>query len=406
VTEISNNVSGASHDPSRKNVIMLALSLAFAMSGASIIMTVSSLAGHMLAVDKSLATVPLALQMAFVMATTIPASMLMRRIGRRAGFIVGQGIGLTAGVICVIAIHQGSFVLFTVGSALFGSHNAFWQYYRFAAAETADAAFRSRAISLVMSGGVVAAICGPELAKFSRDLLAPFTFAGSYAIIGMLCVATVALLAFIDIPKPEARDLKETGRPLKEIGRQPLFVVAVLSAMVGYGVMALVMTATPIAMMVSGHEFDDSAFVIQWHALGMFAPSFFTGHLIQRFGALNIILVGAVMNLACVGVNLSGVEVLQFWGGLVLLGVGWNFMFIGGTSLLTETYRPAERAKVQAFNDFLVFGLVTVGSFSSGVMLSTFGWEAVNYAVIAPVLVAFTATVWLRLVHRSGANIA
>ena len=406
MTEISNNVSGASHDPSRKNVIMLALSLALAMSGATMIMSVSSLAGHMLATDKSLATVPLAMQMAFVMATTIPASMLMRRIGRRAGFIVGQGIGLTAGLICVTAIYQGSFVLFTVGSALFGSHNAFWQYYRFAAAETADDAFRSRAISLVMSGGVVAAICGPELAKFGRDLLVPFTFAGSYAIIGMLCVATVALLAFIDIPKSEARDLKETGRPLKEIGRQPLFVVAVLSAMVGYGVMALVMTATPIAMMVSGHEFGDAAFVIQWHALGMFAPSFFTGHLIQRFGALNIILVGVVMNLACVGVNLSGVEVLQFWGGLVLLGVGWNFMFIGGTSLLTETYHLAERAKVQAFNDFLVFGLVTVGSFSSGVMLNTFGWEAVNYAVIAPVLVAFAATVWLRLVHRSGANMA
>ena len=406
MTEISNNDSEATHDPSRKNVILLALSLALAMSGATMIMSVSALAGHMLAVDKSLATVPLALQMAFVMATTVPASMLMRRIGRRAGFIVGQGIGLTAGVICITAIHQGSFVLFAVGSALFGSHNAFWQYYRFAAAETADAAFRSRAISLVMSGGVIAAICGPELAKFSRDLLAPFTFAGSYAIIGMLCVAAVALLSFIDIPKPGARDLKETGRPLKEIARQPLFVVAVLSAMVGYGVMALVMTATPIAMMVSGHEFDDSAFVIQWHALGMFAPSFFTGHLIQRFGALNIILVGAVMNLACVGVNLSGVGVLQFWGGLVLLGIGWNFMFIGGTSLLTETYHPAERAKVQAFNDFLVFGLVTVGSFSSGVMLSTFGWEAVNYAVIAPVLVAFTATVWLRLVHRSGANIA
>ena len=184
-----------------------------------------------------------------------------------------------------------------------------------------------------------------------------------------------------------------------------MFVVAVLSAMVGFAVMALVMTATPIAMMASGHEFDDAALVIQWHLLGMFAPSFFTGHLIQRFGVLNIILVGVLLNLACVGVNLSGVEVLQFWGSLVLLGVGWNFMFIGGTSLLTETYHPAERAKVQAFNDFLVFGLVTVGSFSSGVVLHAFGWEAVNYAVIAPVLIAFAAAVWLRLVqHPAAAN--
>jgi MFS family permease len=379
---------------------LLALSLALAMSGVSIIGTVSPLVGHMLVVDKSLATVPLALQMTFVMATTIPASMLMRRIGRRAGFIVGQCIGLTAGVICVTAIYQGSFVGFAVGSALFGSHNAFWQYYRFAAAETADDAFRSRAISLVMSGGVVAAILGPELAKFSRDLLAPYSFAGTYVVIGLLCVASVALLAFIDIPKPEARELEGTGRPLTEIGRQPMFIVAVLSAMVGFAVMALVMTATPIAMMASGHEFDDAALVIQWHLLGMFVPSFFTGHLIRRFGALNVILVGVVMNLACVGVNLSGVEVLQFWGGLVLLGVGWNFMFIGGTALLTETYRPAEQAKVQAFNDFLVFGLVTVGSFLSGAMLHAFGWDAVNYAVIAPVLVTFAATLWLRFAHR------
>ncbi len=405
MTETTNKASEISPDPSRKNVILLALSLALAMSGVAIIGTVSPLAGYMLAADKSLATVPLALQMVFVMISTIPASMLMRRIGRRAGFIVGQGIGLTAGVICVTAIHQGSFVLFAVGSALIGSHNAFWQYYRFAAAETATAAFRSRAISLVMGGGVVAAIFGPELAKFSRDLLAPLTFAGSYAAIGALCIATVALLAFIDIPKPEAQELKDTGRPLTEIGRQPTFVVAVLSAMVGMAVMALVMTATPIAMMVSGHEFEDAAFVIQWHLLGMFVPSFFTGHLIQRFGVLNIILVGVLLNLACVGVNLSGVEVLQFWGSLVLLGVGWNFMFIGGTSLLTETYHPAERAKVQAFNDFLVFGLVTVGSFSSGVVLHAFGWEAVNYAVIAPVLIAFAAAVWLRLVqHPAAAN--
>jgi MFS family permease len=401
--ETTNKVSKTSPDPSRRNVVLLALSLALAMSGVSIIGTVSPLVGHMLAVDKSLATVPLAMQMAFVMVSTFPASLLMRRVGRRAGFILGQFIGLTAGVICVTAIHQGSFVLFTVGSALFGSHNAFWQYYRFAAAETATAAFRSRAISLVMSGGVIAAILGPELAKLSRDLLAPFTFAGAYAVIGVLCVASVGLLAFINIPKPEAQELKDTGRPLAEIGRQPLFVVAVLSAMIGFAVMALVMTATPIAMMASGHEFDDAAFVIQWHLLGMFVPSFFTGHLIRRFGVLNIIFVGVLLNLACVGVNLSGVEVLQFWGGLVLLGFGWNFMFIGGTSLLTETYQPAERAKAQAFNDFFVFGLATVGSFSSGAMLNAFGWDAVNYAVIAPALVTSAAIVWLRLVHRPSA---
>ena len=384
-------------DHAVRNVALLAAGLALSMTGSSMVVTVSSLAGHMLAADKRLATVPLALQFAFMMASTVPASLLMERIGRRFGFMVGQAIGGLAVAVATYGIHDGSFAIFAAGSALFGIHNAFWQYFRFAAAETASEAFRSRAISLVLGGGVVAAICGPELAKFGSGLLPGVPFAGSYALIVGLCAATVVILWFIRIPRPSLEERQDSGRPLAEIGRQPKLVVAVLSGMVSYGVMSLIMTATPIAMMTSGHPFEDAAFVIQWHLLGMYVPSFFTGHLIRRFGVLPVILTGALLNLSCAAINLTGDQVLQFWGALVLLGLGWNFMFIGGTTLLTEVYKPAERAKVQAMNDFLVFGMVTVASFSSGALLSAFGWQAVNYALIAPVLLAFAATVWLRL---------
>ena len=387
-------------DPSQRNVVVLALCLALAMTGASLVMTVSALAGQMLAADKRLATVPLALQFAVTMLATYPASILMRRIGRRAGFTIGQCFGLAAALIATLGIWHGSFVVFAAGGSLFGVHMAFWQYYRFAAADTASPEFRSRAISLVLSGGVLAAICGPELAKATRGLLDPVMFAGSYAAIMALCLAAIALLQFIDIPLPPPAERRNSGRPLKVIARQPVFLVAVLAAMVGYSVMSLVMTATPLAMQGHHHAFEDAAFVIQWHVLGMFAPSFFTGHLIRRFGALNIMLAGAVMNAACVVVNLSGVEMVQFWSALVLLGVGWNFMFVGATTLLTETHTVQEKARVQGLNDVLVFSSVTVASFSSGALQSAFGWQAVNLAMVGPLAVALTAMLWLRLSGR------
>ena len=389
-------------DPSRRNVILLGLGLALAMTGSSLIMTVSALAGQMLAADKRLATLPLALQFAMTMVATIPASLLMRRIGRRAGFSIGQGIGLVAAALAAYGIFLGSFALFAVGSAMFGIHNAFWQYYRFAAADTASPEFRSRAISLVLSGGVVAAVCGPELAKWSRDLIETAPFAGAYGMIVVLCIGAIAILQFIRIPSPSPAQRRDSGRPLKVIARQPVFLVAVLAAMVGYSVMSLVMTATPLAMVGHHHAFADAAFVIQWHALGMFAPSFFTGNLIRRFGVLNIIVVGAVMNLACVAINLTGMGMVQFWSALVLLGIGWNFMFVGATTLLTETYTPAERAKAQGLNDVLVFAAVTVAGFSSGALHNAFGWEAVNYGVVVPVVLALLATLWLRARRRPG----
>ena len=380
----------------RRNVLILAACQALAMTGSSLMMTVSALVGQMLAIDKSLATLPLGLQFTATMLTTIPASLLMKQVGRRAGFALGALIGAFGAGVCTIAVFQNSFVGFCFGNALVGVAMGFALFYRFAAADAADERFRSRAISYVMAGGIVAAVSGPELAKWSRDLFAPAFFAGCFAVIAVLSLAAALLLQYLNMPRPTAEERRQGGRPLGEIARQPVFIVAALGGMIGYGMMSLVMTATPLAMVACAHSFGDAAFVIQWHVLGMFAPSFFTGHLIARFGVLNIMLAGVMLLVGCVVINLSGTELFQFWTALVLLGLGWNFLYIGSTALLTEAYRPTERAKVQALNDFLVFGTVAVSSFSSGALQNQFGWEAVNYAVTVPALLVLMAIFWLR----------
>ena len=388
---------------SRRNVFILAVCQALAMTGTGLVLTVSALAGNIIAPDKSLATLPFALMFVGTMITTIPASLFMGRFGRRIGFTIGQLIGITAAAISAYAIYEAQFWLFAGAGFMLGMHSAFFQYYRFAAADAATPSFRPKAISYVLAGGVFAAIAGPELAKLSKDMFSPILFAGSYVVIVGLSTLTVILLQFIRIPRPSLADRKQVGRPLREIARQPAFVVAILSAMIGYGTMSLVMTATPLAMVACGFEFDDAAFVIQWHVLGMFAPSFFTGNLIRRFGTVRIILTGSVLIAACMVINLMGIALTNFWLALVLIGIGWNFMFIGGTTLLTETYEPAERAKVQALNDFLVFGTVATASFSSGALQNMIGWQAVNAAIALPVLVAFAGALWLRGQRRKSA---
>ena len=350
--------------------------------------------------DKGSLWQKMALLFTFVMVATIPASLFMRRVGRRIGFTVGQLIGASAAALSVYAIFPNSFWLFAVGGALFGVHGAFFQYYRFAAADTAGKQYRSRAIALVLAGGIVGAIVGPELAKVSRDLFEPLVFAGSFVTIVGLCFTTIVILQFINLPNLSIAQRQDTGRPLLGIARQPEFIVAVLSAMLGFSSMTMVMTATPLAVIAHNHSFSDVAFIIQWHVLGMFAPSFFTGHLIHRFGTLNIILVGALLIMSCIAVNLTGVDLANFWMALLALGVGWNFMFIGGTTLLTTTYRPEERAKAQGANDFCVFATVAGAAFSSGILHNALGWQAVNLGVVLPILIAFSAALWLRLRRR------
>ena len=380
------------------NVALLATCQALAMTGNIMIIAIVALVGSSLADDKTFATLPLTVQFLGTMASVIPASLFMKRVGRRLGFIIGIGIGIVGASVSVYAIFDASFWLYCVGAALYGSYFGFTLFYRYAAADVATPGFRGTAISLVVGGGIAGAIFGPELAKWSRELFTPVLFAGSYLVIIGLQISAAVLLLFARISPPSEEERRAGGRPILQIMRQPTFFVAALSAMVGYGAMSLIMTATPLAITSHGYHFNDAAWVIQWHALGMFAPSFISGWLIMRYGVLNIIAVGALMTSLCVVVNLAGVDLTyNFWIALILLGVGWNFMFVGGTTLLTEAYRPAEKAKVQAANDFLVYGTVVLASLGAGAAYHNLGWAAVNYWVMPLMVLVIAANIWLRL---------
>ena len=382
----------------KKNVLLLAASQAMFMTGGSLLIATSALVGYRLSPDKALATLPLALQMMAGMLTSIPASLLMQRIGRRAGFLLGSSIGIAAACLAAYAIVNANFVLFAVSAAMSGMFAGFANYYRFAAADVSSADYRSTAISYVMAGGVVAALIGPNLAHWTSEWLAA-PFAGSYLALAGILVLSFLIQTFLTIPRPPRE--AHGGRALSAIARQPVFIVAAIGGMLGYGIMALVMTATPIAMHEHHYPFGDTAFVIEWHVLGMFAPSFFTGHLIKRFGVLQIMLTGGLLSALCVIVNLTGTSLPHFWLGLVLLGVGWNFMFIGATTLLTEAYAPEEKGKTQALNDFLVFSTVTLSVLSAGSLQHRLGWEAVNYGVLPLIAVAVIAITWLLRARRS-----
>lgn len=394
----------------RRNVFLLAVCLALSFTGSSLTMVITALAGVMLAdptkiyhlpfvggiSEPALATLPLSLMFVGTVSMTFPASMFMRRFGRRIGFSFGQMIGITAAILSAYAIYVHEFWLLVLGGFVLGMHNGVWQFIRFAAAEVADDAFRSKAISLVMASGVFAAIAGPEIAKHTREVTGVYLFAGSYLAIVVLCLIAICVLQFVRIPPLTESQRKETGRPFREIAKQPAFIVAVLSAMLGYSTMSLVMTATPLAMAFCGFGFNDTASVIQWHVLAMFAPSFVTGHIINKIGVLSVIKIGAVLGFACVVMTLSGIDMLNFGAGLILLGLSWNFMFVGGTTLLTETYRPEERNRVQGINDFMVFGMVSIASLSAGLMQALVGWDAVNMVAIAPIGIVLVAALWLR----------
>jgi predicted MFS family arabinose efflux permease len=385
---------------SRRNVLLLALSQGLFMIGTSTMIAEAALVGYALAENKSLATLPTGLQQLMVMVTAIPASFLMQRIGRRWGFTIGAMFGMLGAAVATLGVFQSSFVLFCLGTVLTGIYNGFGQFYRFAAVDGSTADWRSKAISYTLAGGVIAAVIGPELAKATKDTLAPVAYAGSFAaLIGVAFVAML-VLQFIQIPPPSVAERSGGGRKLSEIARNPTFVVAVLAAMVGYGGMAFVMTVTPLAMVAHHHHFDSAAFVIQWHVLAMFAPSFFTGGLIARFGVLRIMTAGALLFVAALAVNLSGAGVPHFWTGLVLVGLAWNFLYIGGTALLTQAYQPAEKAKVQAANDFLVFGSVAFCALSSGALHERYGWDTLNIVLLPFILITLAAILWLHFRPR------
>ncbi len=381
------------------NVFLLAACQALFQTGGVVIITAGGLVGYHLAEDKSLATLPISAWMVGAMLTMIPASLFMGRFGRKAGFTIGGILGAAAGALAVSGLVAGSFWTFTLAHLLHGAYQGFAQFYRFAAADSASAEFKSRAISYVLTGGVVSAIVGPNLVAFTRDLVVGTPFVASYAALIVLGLSATALIAFIRIPPIAEASRAEPVRPLPQIVRQPLFIVALLVAAIGYGVMNLAMTATPLAMAHHHHGIGATAFVIQWHVLGMFVPSFFTGGLIARFGSPPVMLAGVALLCLHVMIALSGAEFLHFLSALTLLGVGWNFAYIGGTTLLTEAYRPAERALAQGVNDFTIFCTVVASSFTSGALLHGFGWTGVNLLAL-PFLVLAGVALILLLVGR------
>ena len=302
----------------RRNVVLLAACQALLYTSSSLVVATAALVGVALAPSIELSTLPLGLMFLATMSATMPASLLMKRFGRRAGFLLGGAIGALGSALCAAGIQRGSFLTFCIGLALIGVFNGVGQYYRFTAAEVASEQYRSRAISLVMAGGLIAAFTGPNLARLTRDMM-PGAFTASYLSLVAVSLLGMVLISGLRVPPLSAVEIDGPTRPLARIARQPVFAVALLGAMVSYGVMNLLMTATPLAMNGGGFTFGDTAWVIQWHVLGMFAPSFFTGHLIRRFGVANVMLAGGVLLLACVVVNLSGISATHFWAALVLL---------------------------------------------------------------------------------------
>lgn len=384
----------------RRNVLILAACQALFQTASVLIMTLSGLVGQRLAGDPAFATLPIAASVAGTAIAMIPASLFMGRFGRRPGFLLGTLIGAAGGVLSATAIAAGSFAAFCLGNFLVGAYQGFAQYYRFAAADAAGPEFKSRAISYVLAGGVVAAIAGPEIAKWTKDLTET-TYLAPYVAMVALSLAATALLLFIDVPHVRAAKSQASGRPLTTIVRQPTFVVAASGAAVGYGVMILAMTATPLAMVAHHHPVSDAAFVIQAHVLGMFVPSFFTGAIVQRTGVLPVMFTGLLLLGLHVAIAMSGSELLYFLSALVLLGMGWNFLFVGGTTLLTESYAPAEKAKVQAVNDVLIFGVVVAASFSSGALLNAFGWRGVNVVALPFLAGAGALILWYGVRRRA-----
>ncbi len=387
-------------DKAQKNVALLSACQGLLLTNNSILIAANGLAGYALATDKALATLPITTYIVGAALTTLPASLLMRRLGRRAGFTLGAVFGIVGALICSYAAFAHEFWLLCAGTLVLGIYNATGQYYRFAAADSAGIDFKSKAISLVLAGGIAGGFLGPETSKISKDFFVQAAFAGSYLSLGVFCLLAIGLISLIDIPPLTVAERKESGRPLTTIARQPAFIVAVLSSVTGYGVMNLLMVATPLAMVACQHPFSDAAFVIQWHVIGMFAPSFFTGALIKRFGVVNVMLIGVVLNFGCIGVALAGLEVAHFWTAMVLVGVGWNFMFIGGTTLLTECHTPSERGKVQGANDLAIFLTMIVTSLSSGLLFTLQGWELMNQLAVPFLLLTGIAMLWLAAVQR------
>jgi MFS family permease len=369
----------------RSNVGRLAAAQALTGANSAVIFATGSIVGATLAPSISLATVPLSMYVLGLASGTLPTGAISRAYGRRTAFVIGTACGVLTGLLGSFAILHASFWLFCGATFLGGLYGAVSQSYRFAAADGASVAYRPKAVSWVMAGGVFAGVLGPQLVQWTMDVWSPYLFAFSFVVQAAVALVAMVVVSGIDAPKPAASDL-HGGRPLFAIARQPRFIAAALCGVIAYPMMNLVMTSAPLAMKMCGLSVSDSNFGIQWHIVAMYGPSFFTGALIARFGAPRIVAVGLSLEALGAMIGLSGITALHFWATLMVLGVGWNFGFVGASALVLDTHLPQERNKVQAFNDFLVFGMMAVGSFSSGQLLANYGWSAVNLVVFPPVL--------------------
>jgi len=325
------------------------------------------------------------------------------RYGRQISFQIGLAVALLSALLCAYACFSRNFWLLVAATVVAGYYSANGQLYRFAAAELALPAFREKAVSLVLAGGLIGAVIGPNLATRTRNLLS-IPFAGAYIALAMVALVAMGFMAFVRFPPvPPTQKSLGSGRPMLQIMRQPLFLVATVAAALSYGVMNLLMAATPLAMQICGFPFDDAALVLQWHVIGMFAPGFFTGHLIKRFGVLPIMGVGVALNALCLVIAISGVDLHQFLIALFLLGVGWNFLFTGSTTLAMQAYRPEEKDRAQAAINFSVFAVMAATSFASGALVTTQGWQLLNYGSLLPVTLMAVALLWLALQRRAKA---
>ena len=374
----------------RANVLRLAAAQALAGANASVIFATGAIIGATLAPNPALATLPVSVFVVGMAAGTLPTGWIGRMWGRRAAFIAGSSCGALAGVVAFLALRAGSFPLYCLATLFGGLYASVVQSFRFAAADGASPAFRPRALSWVMAGGVFSGVLGPQLVTWTMDLWQPYLFAASYLAQAVVALLAMAVLSGVDLPPPP-RGAAAQGRPLMEIVRQRRFIIAALCGVVSYTLMNLVMTSAPLAMRLCGLPLSASNTAIQWHIVAMYGPSFFTGSLIARFGAQRVVAAGLALLGGAALVGLSGITVAHFSAGLILLGLGWNFGFVGASAMVLDTHRPEERTRVQSFNDFLVFGTMALGSFSSGQLLVAFGWASVNWVVFPPVLLGLGA---------------
>ncbi|WP_448203547.1 MFS transporter [Azospirillum sp. sgz302134] len=398
------------HSPGRRDAWILALCQGLFTAAISIDLTLTGLTGYQLAPDKMLATLPFALITVSGAVITLAASFLMQRLGRRLGFTLGALSGAVGGAVSVWAVMHGDFWVFCVGTAAVGVFQAFAQYYRLAAADAVGPAEKSRAVSRVLTGGVAAAILGPLLAAWSKDLFPTALFAGAYLMVALLGLLSMVLLAvfYRDTPQhgADAAQVAEPPRPLAVVVRQPIFVASVANNVIGSAVMMLVMTAAPLAAVAGHHSIDDGANIIQWHMVGMYAPSFFAGALIQRYGLAPMLFAGMALNVVCAAVAVASADLTAFTIALLCLGIGWNFMFVGGTTLLAQSYRPAERAKVQGVAELVRYVVTAAATLAAGPLLERYGWPALNVMVLPMLALAALMTLWWMMAERRATALA